>query len=75
VRFDFSFFDTPTYNEHLWLLLLLSAIGGLADGYLAHRFAPEAEGQQPASPRAAAHAPIKRDSHGLIHCQNNVAEK
>ena len=44
VRFDFSFFDTPTYTEHLWLLLLLPAIGGLAGGYLAHRFAPEAEG-------------------------------
>ena len=27
VRFDFSFFDTPTYTEHLWLLLLLPAIG------------------------------------------------
>ena len=43
VRFDFFFFDTPSYNEHLWLLLLLPAIGGLAGGYLAPRFAPDAE--------------------------------
>ena len=44
VRFDFSFLDAPTYAEHLWILLLLPAVGGLLSGYLTHRFAPEAEG-------------------------------
>jgi len=44
VHFDFSFFDAPTYDEHLWLLLLLPAIGGLLSGYLTYRFAPETEG-------------------------------
>jgi len=44
VTFDFSFFEAPDYPGYLWLLLLLPAAGGLLGGYLAHRFAPEAEG-------------------------------
>ena len=44
VRLDFSFLDTPTYGEHLWVLLLLPALGGLVGGYLTHRLAPETQG-------------------------------
>ena len=44
VRVDFSFWGETVYDERLWLLLLLPALGGLCSGYIAHRFAPEAEG-------------------------------
>jgi CIC family chloride channel protein len=44
VHLDLSFVGEPTYNEHLWLLLLLPAAGGLLSGLLVYYFAPEAEG-------------------------------
>lgn len=44
VHFSFSFLEAPTYSEHLWLLLLLPALGGLVSGWLVYRFAPEASG-------------------------------
>ncbi|MDP6698571.1 MAG: hypothetical protein QGH25_02910, partial [Candidatus Latescibacteria bacterium] len=44
IHFDFSFLGAPSGGEHLWLLLLLPALGGLIGGWLTHRFAPEAQG-------------------------------
>lgn len=44
VRIDFSYLGEVAYDERLWLLLLLPALGGLLSGYIAHRLAPEAEG-------------------------------
>ena len=44
VHFSFSFLQEPTYSEHMWLLLLLPALGGLVSGWLVYRFAPEASG-------------------------------
>ncbi len=44
VHFTFDFIDAPTYGEHMWVLLLLPAVGGLLGGLLVYRFAPEAEG-------------------------------
>ena len=37
VHFTFDFMDPPTYDEHLWLLLLLPAIGGLISGLLVYQ--------------------------------------
>ena len=44
IHFDFSFLGASSGEEHLWLLLLLPALGGLISGWLTHRFAPEAQG-------------------------------
>ncbi len=44
IRYDFSALATPADESRLWLLLLLPAIGGLASGWLAWRWAPEARG-------------------------------
>ncbi|MGY8825071.1 MAG: chloride channel protein [Candidatus Latescibacterota bacterium] len=44
VHLNFSFLEAPTYPEHLWVLLLLPALGALLSGWLVYRFAPEAEG-------------------------------
>ena len=44
IHFDFSFLGAPSGGEHLWLLLLLPALGGLISGWLTYRFAPEAQG-------------------------------
>ncbi len=42
--FDFSFLGDPAANFHLWILVLLPAIGALIGGLLVYRWAPEAAG-------------------------------
>ncbi len=43
-QFSFGFLGTPLYDQRLWLLLLLPALGGLLSGLLVTRWAPEARG-------------------------------